>query len=63
MQGPSGTLAGLDAGAAGRSWRSCPYDRTRGYSRRAWFAGYVRGRHAAGLPLPGHEGVDEDAVG
>ena len=46
-------LEGRDAGAGGLSYRACPYDAGRPYSRRAWLLGYVAGRRGAGLLMPG----------
>lgn len=45
-------LEGLVAGAADQPLSVCPYSRSRGFTRRAWLAGYVRGRTVADLPLP-----------
>lgn len=45
-------LEGHAAGAADRPHTDCPYSRARGFTRRAWLAGYVRGRTEAGLPIP-----------
>ncbi len=45
-------LEGRLAGARGDAPSSCPYSRARGFTRRAWIAGYVHGRVDAGLPLP-----------
>ena len=55
-------LEGREAGAAGSSWRACPYSTARGFSLRWWLKGYVRGRDEAGLPLPG-EGVMREWTG
>jgi hypothetical protein len=65
VYGPRGlalrcALEGREVGAAGGSWRACPYGPDRDYSRRAWLRGYVAGRCAAGWPMPALE-VDEDA--
>lgn len=49
-------LEGRAAGAADLPVTACPYSRDRGFTRRAWLAGYVRGRENAGLPT-----VDVDA--
>lgn len=43
---------GVAAGAADQPVSACPYDRSRGFTRRAWLAGYVRARTNAGLPVP-----------
>lgn len=41
---------GLAAGATDQPVTACPYSRGRGFTRRAWLTGYVRGRLNADLP-------------
>lgn len=59
-RGPRGlalraVLEGLAAGKADQPVSACPYSSGRGFTRRAWLAGYTRGRAVAGLPLPASE--------
>lgn len=45
-------LEGLAAAGAELPPSACPYSRGRPFTRRAWLAGYVRGRQNLGLDVP-----------
>lgn len=63
-RGPRGlayraVLEGLAAAGAELPASACPYSIGRPFTRRAWLAGYVRGRRNLGLPVPTGEADGE----